>query len=49
MGGSTILSYDLQWDAGTNGTTWTDLVGYSTESTATTFTVSTSISGGTTY
>lgn len=29
--GSTITSYYLQWDLGTNGTSWTDLVGYNSQ------------------
>lgn len=42
-GGSTILSYFLEWDAGTNGVSWTEVVGYSPLSTATTY----SVTGGT--
>jgi hypothetical protein len=49
IGGSTILSYHLQWDAGTSGASWYDLVGFSTETTATTFTVTSGVSGGTDY
>jgi hypothetical protein len=44
-----ILSYNLQWDAGTSGATWTDLLGSSTYSTVTTFTYSTGIVSGKTY
>lgn len=48
-GGSPILSYHLQWDAGSNGITFTDLTGLSTESTATTYIVTSGITGGTDY
>ena len=34
-GGSTILSYELQWDSNTLGVTWTTLVGLAPFSTAT--------------
>lgn len=44
-----IQSYNLQWDAGTNGGTWTDLLGVSPLSTVTTYTVSSGIVAGTTY
>lgn len=38
-GGSSIDTYNLQWDAGTNGATWTDIHGaLGSESTLTTFT-----------
>lgn len=47
-GGSTITSYHLQYDDGTSGVTWTDLVGLSPSSTATTYTL-TGITAGTTY
>ena len=46
-GGSTILSYHLQWDQGTS--TYVDLIGFSTESTATTYTVTSGITGGQSY
>jgi len=48
-GGSTITSYNLQWDAGSSGTTWTDLIGVSPETTVTTYTVTSGIVSGTTY
>lgn len=48
-GGAPILSYELQWDAGTNGSTWTSLTGYSTYSTATQYVVTTGIVSGTSY
>ena len=44
-----ILSYDLQWDAGTSGATWTDLVGFGTESTQTSFIAVTNITPGSLY
>jgi hypothetical protein len=37
-GGSPMLSYNLQWDNGTNGATWTSLVGFSPYSLVQTFT-----------
>lgn len=49
MGGSSITSYNLQWDAGTNGATWTSLVGEASDFTGTSFTVSSGVSGGNTY
>jgi len=49
IGGSTILSYHLQFDSGTGGVSWTDLVGFSSNSLATTFTVSSGIVAGTDY
>lgn len=36
-GYSTVLSYNLQWDMGTGGTTWYNLIGYDTQNLATTF------------
>ena len=38
-GGTTITSYFLEWDAGTTGQTWSEVVGYSPASTATTYSV----------
>ena len=52
MGGSTILSYHLQWDAGSGSsgtTTWYDLIGLSADSTALTYTVTSGITGGNNY
>lgn len=48
-GGSTVLSYNLLWDAGTSGTTWTSVIGYSPVSTAVTTTISTGIVSGSSY
>lgn len=49
-GDSTILSYELQWDAGTTGSTFTTIVGGSASYyTGTTFTVSSGVSAGTDY
>jgi len=47
-GGSPILSYHLQWNAGSL-TDWYDLQGYAVETTSTTFTVTTGVVAGTTY
>jgi hypothetical protein len=41
-----VLSYNLQWDKGTNGAEWENLVGFSTETKQLTFTAVTSIVGG---
>lgn len=48
-GGSTITSYNLQWDKGTAGTTWYDVVGYSPAYTGTSYILTTSITKGTIY
>ena len=48
-GGSPITSYNLQWDQGTDGGSWTDLVGSSSNYALTEFTVSDGIVKGTTY
>jgi len=44
-GGSSILSYFLEWDAGTNGATWSGIVGYSPLSALTTYSVTGGSSG----
>jgi len=46
-GGSTILSYHVQWDQGTS--TWVDLVGAGSDYTGTSFTVASGVSVGNTY
>jgi len=48
-GGSAILSYHLQWDKNTNGTTWYDLIGASPDSTVLTYTKTTGVSSGLNY
>lgn len=48
-GDSSIISYNLQWDAGTSGNTWTDIIGASPYSTVTTYTISSGITSGSTY
>lgn len=48
-GYSTITSYHLQWDSGTSGATFSDLLGSTIDSTALTFTVSSSVIGGSNY
>src|SRR3569832_801329 len=48
-GHAAITSYHLQWDSATSGVTWTDLVGLSVASTALTYTVTGSVTAGTTY
>ncbi len=47
-GGSSILSYNLQWNAG-SGSTYYNLVGYTSDYAATSFTITSSITAGTTY
>jgi len=39
----------LQWDEGSLGVSWADLAGFSTASTASTFTVTTGITSGSDY
>lgn len=48
-GYATVTSYNLYWDSGTSGATWTSLVGEAIVSTATTYTVSTGITSGSDY
>jgi hypothetical protein len=48
-GGSSVTAYNLQWDAGSGGSSWVDLVGPTPASTALTFTVSTGVVSGTSY
>jgi hypothetical protein len=48
-GGSPITSYDLQYDSGTAGVTWTDVVGLSPAYTSTSIILTTSITAGTAY
>lgn len=45
-GGSTVTSYNLQWDSGTSGVTYTDIIGYSPASTALTYTISSGLTVG---
>jgi len=46
-GGSTITSYFFEWDKGT--ATWEELTGFTSNSLATSFTVTSGVVGGTTY
>jgi titin len=48
-GGSAILSYHLQWDAGTSGVTWTDVVGLSPAYSSTSIIITTGITAGASY
>jgi hypothetical protein len=48
-GGSAILSYNLQWDSGTGGSTWTDLTTLSPAYTAVTFSLTTGVTTGSSY
>lgn len=48
-GGSPIISYNLQWDSGSSGATFTDLVGFTSHYLGTSFIVTTGVTAGTTY
>ena len=48
-GMSTVLSYNLEWDAGASGTVWTEVVGESTDYLSTQFTVTTGVQAGESY
>lgn len=48
-GYSSILSYNLQWDKGTNGGVWTDLTGISSDYTSLSFAITSEVVAGTTY
>ncbi len=48
-GGATITSYNLQWDAGTGLTTWSDLAGYTSSYLESHFTASTLVTPGGIY
>mmetsp|Transcript_33983 Transcript_33983/g.25072 ORF Transcript_33983/g.25072 Transcript_33983/m.25072 type:complete len:122 (-) Transcript_33983:157-522(-) len=48
-GGSAITSYNLQWDAGTNGASWSNLLGGTVSSLATSYTVVTGVTPGGSY
>jgi len=45
-GGSSVLSYNLQWDSGTNGATWTNLIGLAPPSLLTSLYVTTGVTSG---
>lgn len=45
-GGVSILSYNVQWDTGTNGRFWSNLAGYSSNFLATNYTATASIVAG---
>ncbi len=47
-GGSSIISYNLKWNAG-SGSTFYDLVGYTSYYTGSSFTITTSLTAGTSY
>jgi hypothetical protein len=48
-GGAPVISYHLQWDAGSGGATWSDLAGLATNFLATSFIVTTGLTGGGSY
>jgi hypothetical protein len=45
-GGATILSYNVEWDAGAADGNWVSLIGYGADSSATTYTVTSGVSPG---
>lgn len=47
--GSSITTYHLQWDAGSNGGTWSDLIGLTSNYVSTTFYVTSGLTAGTSY
>jgi len=49
IGGTPILSYNVQWDRGFNGQAWYHLAGYSFDLLTTSYTASALITKGTTY
>lgn len=48
-GGTTIISYNVQWDSGSNGAFWSNLAGFSSNYLATSYTATSAIIAGTTY
>lgn len=48
-GGATVTSYGLEWDAGTGGSTWSELAGHTVATLATTFTVTSGLVAGQGY
>ena len=48
-GYSDIVSFNLQWDTGTDGELWTNLIGFNTDSLAQTFTVAQGVAFGDQY
>ena len=48
-GYSDIVSYNLQWDSGTEGETWTNLIGFNTEEISFTYTVAQGVAYGDQY
>lgn len=49
IGGAPIISYILEWDAGTNNVAWTTLVGSTLNYLSTSFIVTTGVVPGTIY
>lgn len=48
-GGATVVSYGLEWDAGTDGATWSELAGHTVATLATSFTVTSGLVAGEGY
>jgi len=48
-GGSGILSYNVQWDTGTDGRFWSNLAGFASNYLANEYTATSSIVAGRTY
>lgn len=49
MGGSQVLSYNLQWDEASNGVSWKNVIGFQPSSLALTTILTNGVSGGLTY
>lgn len=49
MGGVQVTSYNLQWDKGTNGVTWYNIIGYSPSSLDLKTTITSEVVGGINY
>lgn len=48
-GNSPVTSYILQWDAGTSGVTWSYKVGYTSDYTSDSYTVTSGVTAGESY
>ena len=49
QGGATVISYNVQWDAGTAGLDWQHLLGHGSPSLATNLDIVSGVVGGTSY
>ncbi len=48
-GGTSIISYNVQWDSGSSGSFWSNLAGFSSNYLAQTYTATSAIIAGTSY